>query len=80
MSDSKEGYLFAIFNSTSHLLAAERIIKESGLKYKLVPVPRILSSDCGVCIRFRKEDRETFEVLISEKIRDFVIESIDDEN
>jgi hypothetical protein len=80
MSEPEKGYLFAIFNSTNHLLAAEKVIKEGGLKYKIVPIPRFLSSDCGVCIRFRKDDRERFEALVREKIRDFVIESIDEEN
>lgn len=44
--------------STSHALRAEKILKAAGLECKLIPVPRHLSSDCGVCVRIRREDRE----------------------
>lgn len=30
---------------------AEKILKEKKLPHKLIPVPRQVSSDCGVCIR-----------------------------
>ncbi|MDW8003005.1 MAG: DUF3343 domain-containing protein [Deltaproteobacteria bacterium] len=56
MKECNEGYLFALFNSTSHVLAAEKILKNRGIPYKLIPVPRTLSSDCGICIRFCRED------------------------
>lgn len=44
--------------STSHALRIEKMLKEEGIGCKLVPVPRHLSSDCGICVRFREEDRE----------------------
>lgn len=44
--------------STSHALRAEKVLKAAGLECKLIPVPRHLSSDCGVCVRIRREDRE----------------------
>jgi hypothetical protein len=37
--------------STSHALKAERILQRKGISYKLIPVPRRISSDCGVCLR-----------------------------
>jgi len=50
--------------STSHALRIEKILKEKGIGCKLVPVPRLLSSDCGICIRFREEDREQVEKIV----------------
>ncbi len=54
MGDS--GYSVVLFYSTSGAIRAEKLTKEAGLKVKLIPVPRHLSSDCGVCLRFESAD------------------------
>lgn len=41
-----------LFHTTSAALRAERLIKQAGLRPKLIPVPRQLSSDCGISLRF----------------------------
>ncbi len=33
------------------MLKAEKRLKEYGLSFELMPIPRNLSSDCGSCIR-----------------------------
>ena len=40
-----------LFSSTSAAIRAEKLAMESDFKVKLIPVPRHLSSDCGVCLR-----------------------------
>lgn len=50
-----------LFSSTHFALRAEKIAKEKGLAVKLVPVPRQLSSDCGVCLRFPWDQRSQIE-------------------
>jgi hypothetical protein len=45
-------YGVVLFQSISGALRAEKLLKKEGIEYKLIPVPRHLSSDCGVCIRF----------------------------
>ena len=47
-----------LFPSIHFALRAEKIIKEKGFSIKLIPVPRHLSSDCGVCLRIHWEDKE----------------------
>jgi hypothetical protein len=42
----------ALFLSVHHALRAERLLKNADIPCKLIPVPRQLSSDCGVCLRF----------------------------
>ncbi|HUW15347.1 MAG TPA: DUF3343 domain-containing protein [Anaerolineae bacterium] len=51
-------YAVILVHSTSHALRAERILQEAGIAMKLIPVPRHLSSDCGVCIRVERVVRE----------------------
>lgn len=43
--------------ATSHALKGERALQAAGIGSKLIPVPRHLSSDCGVCLRIAREDR-----------------------
>lgn len=45
-------YGVVLFHTTSAALRAERLVKQAGLAHKLIPVPRQLSSDCGISLRF----------------------------
>ncbi len=51
-------YTVILVYSTSHALRAEKVLGQAGVACKLIPVPRHLSSDCGVCIRVARADRE----------------------
>jgi uncharacterized SAM-binding protein YcdF (DUF218 family) len=51
-------YAVILVNSTSHALRAEKLLRKAGIRCKLIPVPRQLSSDCGVCVRIAQPDRE----------------------
>jgi len=47
-----------LFPSVHFALRAEKLLKERKVPHKLIPVPRHLSSDCGVCLRIPWEKRE----------------------
>jgi hypothetical protein len=51
-------YQVMLFKSVSHALLAEKTLKSLGIPHKLIPVPRHISSDCGVCLRFSLKDQE----------------------
>ena len=59
-------YAVAIVYSTSHALRIERLLQEQGIPCKLIPVPRHISSDCGVCVRVRRADVEAVRRTIAE--------------
>jgi hypothetical protein len=42
-------YVF-IFESVHRVMRAEKILKGKGIKVDLIPVPREISSDCGVAV------------------------------
>ena len=50
-------YTVILVYSTSYSLRAEKVLKGAGISCKLIPVPRQLSSDCGVCIRIERSDQ-----------------------
>jgi hypothetical protein len=58
---AEESYGVALFHSTQGALRAEKLLRAAGLTVKLIPVPRQLSSDCGVCVRFLWRDQAKVE-------------------
>jgi hypothetical protein len=56
----------AIFNSIHRVMRAEKILKSKQARILLIPVPRQLTSDCGLAIRYAAEDRGTVEGLLAE--------------
>lgn len=61
----KEGDLVAIFHSIHRVMKAEKLLKQAGKKVLLIPVPRQLTSDCGLAIRFAQECRAEIEDVLS---------------
>lgn len=59
-------YAVILVDSISLGLRIEDLVKAEGLSYKLIPVPRHLSSDCGFCVRILNEDRERVQNLLQE--------------
>ncbi|SDI22916.1 DUF3343 domain-containing protein [Propionivibrio dicarboxylicus] len=55
MSDPTPAYL--LFHTSNHAFRAEKLLGARQLAVKLVPVPRHLSSDCGVCLRLAPDAR-----------------------
>ncbi len=49
-------YAVLLVDSTSHAIRIEKALVRAGIACRLIPVPRQLSSDCGVCVRVRQED------------------------
>ena len=56
MTDSL--YSVVLVPSVSHALRAEKLLQRAGMPCKLIPVPRHLSSDCGVSVRIETADVE----------------------
>ena len=43
---------YLLFFTIHDVLKAEKVLKKNNVAIELVPVPRNLSSDCGMCIKF----------------------------
>ncbi|MBI5015650.1 MAG: DUF3343 domain-containing protein [Deltaproteobacteria bacterium] len=53
-----------LFHSVHRVMKAEKALKAAGLDVRLMPVPRQLSSDCGLSLAFFLRDRETAQVAL----------------
>jgi len=53
--ESTEPYVVILF-SIHYVLKAEQLLKKKGVRHDVVPVPREISSDCGMAIIFAPEN------------------------
>ncbi len=60
-------HLYMIFKSMTHVLSAERAARKSGIACRMVPIPRHLSTDCGMCISVKTDDKQEFLKAVEQK-------------
>ncbi len=46
---------FLLFHTIHDVLKVDKILKKEATLYELVPVPRNLSTDCGMCIKLEND-------------------------
>lgn len=63
-----EKYFVVLFKSVSHAMRSEKILKKEGIPFKLIPVPKNISTDCGVCIRFSSLYKKQIEKALIGKV------------
>lgn len=58
-----------LFESVHRVMKAEKILKGKGIRVDLTPVPREISSDCGVAIELPAEcEEEALHILRENRI------------
>lgn len=57
-------YNYMTFKSVSYAMKVENALKKNDIQFKMIPVPRSISSSCGLCIRFFKDDIEKLKSII----------------
>ena len=55
---SRDRYTVILVPSSGHAIRGENVLHRAGITVKLIPVPRSVSSDCGVCLRVERGDVE----------------------
>jgi len=61
-------YFVMLFKTVSHALKAEKILKHEHIPHKLIPIPKQISSDCGICLRFAQQYRDPIEACLINKV------------
>ena len=59
----QKGYI--LLWTTFSAIDCERILKANAINAKLVPTPRQISSDCGLCVYFENAEKNAIEVLLN---------------
>jgi hypothetical protein len=70
-------YFIVLFKSVSHVLQSEKILIKKGISHKIIPVPKKISSECGVCIRFLPGHRSDIEEALTGMAEYFTIRELE---
>lgn len=62
----RDRYAVLLMYGTSHAIRAEHLLNRAGIACKMIPVPRHLSSNCGVCVRVERADVEAAQKALEE--------------
>jgi hypothetical protein len=75
--NQKPPYSVMLFKAVSYVLKAEKILKKEDLPHKLIPVPKYISSDCGICIRFEPAIQGKIEAALLNKVEIEEVRTLD---
>jgi hypothetical protein len=67
MTGQNSNYVI-LFRTVSYGLKAEKILKQGGLPHKLIPVPKHISSDCGVCLLVHMDVKDKIVASLKGKV------------
>ena len=63
-----------LFHTSNHAFRAEKLLNARDISCRLVPVPRHLSSDCGVCLRIESSTQKmAVEILDNAKVEQLLL-------
>lgn len=65
MAGAASPEMVLIFRGTHQVMSAEKRLKKGGVPMRLIPVPRRLTSDCGLAIRIPVRDRDKAREVLS---------------
>ena len=66
MLRQKQNTLVVTFHTTAEAMAMEQLCRKNGLPGRLCPVPRALSSDCGIAWSMDPALRRDLEALLNQ--------------
>lgn len=64
-------YGVILFNTTSSVIRAEKLLIKAGLVIKIIPTPREFSANCGISIRFEGGLSEQIKQLLDKEKIEF---------
>ncbi len=63
MENNKEKSVF-VFQSTREFIKAEKLLKKTSVKFKVIPVPKNISAECGMCLLANSENLSEINKLL----------------
>ena len=56
--------MILLVHTSGHAFSIEKALKKRGVQCRLTPIPRKVSSDCGICVRFDPQKLQTVQSFI----------------
>lgn len=57
--------MILLVHTSGHAFSIEKALKKRNISCRLTPIPRKVSSDCGICVRFPEKDLESVRSFVS---------------
>jgi len=70
-------YYVLLSPSVSHVMKAEKLLIAAQIPIKIIPVPKSISSDCGVCIRFEEKLVEKIKAVLDNQFETMEIRQLE---
>ena len=67
LKSKAEGRCAAVLETIHYVIKGEKTLKSAGLRIDVIPVPREISSDCGMALEFSCQDRDRVEQLLADE-------------
>ena len=68
----RDRYAVILVQSTGHAIRAEKVLNMTNVGCKLIPVPRQISSNCGVCVRVERSNVDAAKAALEKSKVDFL--------
>ena len=59
-----EKEMILLVHTSGHAFSIEKALKKRGIQCRLTPIPRKVSSDCGICVRFDPQKLQAVESFV----------------
>lgn len=66
MTETTKLDLYLIFHSIHNVMLAEELLNNAGITNDMIPVPRKLSSDCGMSLKADRRDLNLIKTTLAE--------------
>ena len=60
-----EKEMILLVYTSGHAFSIEKSLKKRGIPCRLTPIPRRVSSDCGICLRFDRKDFDAVNAFVT---------------
>lgn len=61
-------YYIIVFKNTLDAMTAEKILKQEGMIFKMMPTPTAITQSCGICIRI-EEKKYIDDIIVKDIIK-----------
>ncbi len=65
MEINKDKLCYFTFPTTYYALLGEKILKRNGMIFKMTPLPRSISSNCGTALRCSPADKDNVQEMLT---------------
>ena len=73
------GHSVILFHSNNHVMWAAKQLKKEGIGCKMISIPRHLSSDCGYCLKIKRDDSPAVKSILDNNIIEYAaIETLEE--